>query len=171
MCVSFILYSLVGKAGSNSNTAYDGLWKAHIKGTLPGGGAGEPSARPPIPPGGYGASLSPADVDGIAKFLEEFTVRMLLPYLEVRVRNLNHQVSHKPYQNCILISNSLGLFAPFFSQLRLYVATYCSQLLLTCFTAQKMCANADAHQHTADFFIISGHNYVNGLAQPSYHHM
>lgn len=82
----------VGKGGINSNTAYDGLWRAHIKGTLPGGGAGEPPVRPPIPSGGYGASLSPADVDGIAKFLEEFTVRLLLPYLELRVRNLNHQV-------------------------------------------------------------------------------
>lgn len=82
----------IGTAGSSSNTAYDGLWKAHIKGTLPAGGAGEPPARPPVPPGGYGASMSPADVDGIAKFLEEFTVRLLLPYLEVRVRHLNHQV-------------------------------------------------------------------------------
>ena len=107
-----------GKAGSNSNTAYDGLWKAHIKGPLPGGGAGEPSARPPIPPGGYGASLSPADVDGIAKFLEEFTVRVLLPYLEVRVRNLNHQVSHKPHQNCIFSMSSATLL---FTAMSVYV--------------------------------------------------
>lgn len=82
-----------GKAESNSNIGYEGLWRAHIRGTMPGGGAGEPQARPSVPPQGYGASLSTADMEGVAKFLEEFTVRVLLPHLEVRVRNLNHQVS------------------------------------------------------------------------------
>ena len=32
-------------------------------------------------------------MEGVARFLEEFAVRALLPHLEVRVRNLNHQVS------------------------------------------------------------------------------
>ena len=54
--------------------------------------AGEPQVRPSIPPQGYGASLSTTDMQSIAKFLEEFAVRVLLPYLEVRVRTLNHQV-------------------------------------------------------------------------------
>lgn len=81
-----------GKAESNSNIGYEGLWRAHIRGTLPGGGAGEPQGRPPVPPQGYGAGLSTSDMEGVAKFLEEFAVRVLLPHLEVRVRNLNHQV-------------------------------------------------------------------------------
>lgn len=83
-----------GKAESNSNIGYEGLWRAHVRGTLPGGGAGEPQVRPLVPPQGYGASLSTSDMEGVARFLEEFTVRVLLPHLEVRVRNLNHQVSH-----------------------------------------------------------------------------
>lgn len=65
-------------------------------GTLPGGGAGEPQARPPVPSQGYGCSLSTSDMEGVARFLEEFAVRALLPHLEVRVRNLNHQVSIAP---------------------------------------------------------------------------
>ncbi len=36
--------------------------------------------------------LSTNDMEGVARFLEEFAVRVLLPHLEVRVRNLNHQV-------------------------------------------------------------------------------
>ena len=35
-------------------------------------------------------------MEGVARFLEEFAVRALLPHLEVRVRNLNHQVSIAP---------------------------------------------------------------------------
>ncbi|KAL3147776.1 hypothetical protein ABBQ32_002510 [Trebouxia sp. C0010 RCD-2024] len=82
-----------GKADSNSSIGYEGLWRAHIKGVLPGGGAGEPQARPPVPSQGYGSSLSTSDMEGVARFLEEFAVRALLPHLEVRVRNLNHQVT------------------------------------------------------------------------------
>ena len=82
-----------GKADSNSSIGYEGLWRAHIKGTLPGGGAGEPQARPPVPPEGYGSSLSTSDMEGVARFLEGFAVRALLPHLEIRLRNLNHQVS------------------------------------------------------------------------------
>ena len=81
-----------GKADSSSTIGYEGLWRAHIRGTLPGGGAGEPQTRPPVPPQGYGSSLSTSDMEGVAKFLEEFAVRVLLPHLEVRIRNLNHQV-------------------------------------------------------------------------------
>lgn len=82
-----------GKADSNSTIGYEGLWRAHIRGTIPGGGAGEPQTRPPVPPQGFGSSLSTSDMEGVARFLEEFAVRVLLPHLEVRVRNLNHQVS------------------------------------------------------------------------------
>ncbi|DBA74127.1 hypothetical protein WJX77_012500 [Trebouxia sp. C0004] len=82
-----------GKAESNSNIGYEGLWRAHIRGTLPGGGAGEPQGRPRVPPQGYGAGLSTNDMEGVARFLEEFAVRVLLPHLEVRVRSLNHQVT------------------------------------------------------------------------------
>lgn len=84
---------VTGKADSSSSIGYEGLWRAHIRGTLPGGGAGEPQARPPVPSQGYGSSLSTSDMEGVARFLEEFAVRALLPHLEVRVRNLNHQVS------------------------------------------------------------------------------
>lgn len=35
-------------------------------------------------------------MEGVARFLEEFAVRVLLPHLEVRIRNLNHQVSNPP---------------------------------------------------------------------------
>ncbi|KAK9823583.1 hypothetical protein WJX72_003982 [[Myrmecia] bisecta] len=72
---------------------YEGLWKAHIRGSIPGGGAGEPAERPPVPAAGLGARLTSADVDSISKFLEDFTVRALLPHLEGRVRGLNHQVT------------------------------------------------------------------------------
>ena len=82
-----------GKADSKSNIGYEGLWRAHIQGIMPGGGAGEPQTRPPVPPNGYGACLSTTDMQGVSTFLEEFTVRVLLPHLEVRVRNLNHQVT------------------------------------------------------------------------------
>lgn len=86
---------VTGKADSNSSIGYEGLWRAHIRGTMPGGGAGEPQARPPVPSQGYGSSLSTSDMEGVARFLEEFAVRALLPHLEVRVRNLNHQVRQR----------------------------------------------------------------------------
>ena len=41
---------------------------------------------------GLGAGLSKGDLDGVARFLEDFTVRALLPHMEARIRVLNHQV-------------------------------------------------------------------------------
>ena len=47
---------------------------------------------------GLGAALSHADLQAIAAALEDFTVRFLLPDLELRLRALNQQVSlpHTP---------------------------------------------------------------------------
>ena len=41
---------------------------------------------------GLGAALSSADLAAVRRFLEEFTVRSLLPHLEARLRAVNFQV-------------------------------------------------------------------------------
>ncbi|BDA40386.1 probable trafficking protein particle complex subunit 8 [Coccomyxa sp. Obi] len=82
-----------GKGDPASVLGYESLWRAPLPGTLPGGGAGEPPSRPPVPPAGYGACLTKANLDDIKRFLEDFAVRALLPAMEARVRALNHQVT------------------------------------------------------------------------------
>ncbi len=41
---------------------------------------------------GMGAALGSADLAAVRRFLEEFTVRSLLPHLEARLRAVNFQV-------------------------------------------------------------------------------
>lgn len=43
---------------------------------------------------GLGACLTPANLEDIKRFVEDFAVRALLPAMEARVRALNHQVIH-----------------------------------------------------------------------------
>ena len=45
---------------------------------------------------GLGAALSSADLAAVRRFLEEFTVRSLLPHLEARLRAVNFQVPSAP---------------------------------------------------------------------------
>ena len=39
-----------GKGDPASVLGYESLWRPPLPGTLPGGGAGEPPSRPPVPP-------------------------------------------------------------------------------------------------------------------------
>ncbi|KAK9916791.1 hypothetical protein WJX75_007099 [Coccomyxa subellipsoidea] len=82
-----------GRGDPSSKLGYESLWRHPLPGTLPGGGAGEPPSRPPVPTGGYGECLTKANLDDIKRFLEDFAVRALLPAMEARVRALNHQVT------------------------------------------------------------------------------
>ena len=67
-------------------------WRAYMRATVPGGGAGEPTTRPAVPPQGLGAALSSTNLQDLAAFVEDFAVRALLPAMETRLRTLNHQV-------------------------------------------------------------------------------
>ncbi|KXZ49490.1 hypothetical protein GPECTOR_21g716 [Gonium pectorale] len=58
-----------------------------------GGGAGEPLARPPGPPGGVGAFLTVQDLDAVGAFVREFVSRTLLPRLEERMARLNTSIT------------------------------------------------------------------------------
>ena len=59
---------------------------------MPGGGAGEPAQRPPVPAAGLGAWLGDSDVAGLRVFVHDWAVRGVIPHLEARLRALNLQV-------------------------------------------------------------------------------
>lgn len=67
-------------------------WVDLLHGCLPGGGGGEAAQRVAVPAGGLGAWLSGADLSSLAAFVQELSVRCLLPHMETRLRALNTQV-------------------------------------------------------------------------------
>ena len=38
-----------GSGDPKASMGYEGLWRAHLRSCVPGGGAGEPEARPAVP--------------------------------------------------------------------------------------------------------------------------
>ncbi|KAL4852692.1 Trafficking protein particle complex subunit 8 [Chlorella vulgaris] len=68
-------------------------WVDLLHGCLPGGGGGEAAQRVAVPAGGLGAWLSGADLSSLAAFVQELSVRCLLPHMETRLRALNTQVT------------------------------------------------------------------------------
>ena len=44
------LVRINSSSGPEGRVGYEGMWRSHVRRTLPGGGAGEPAARPPVPP-------------------------------------------------------------------------------------------------------------------------
>ena len=42
---------------------------------------------------GIGSSLADSDLRALTSFLEDFSIRSLLPHLETRMRTLYHQVA------------------------------------------------------------------------------
>lgn len=79
-------------AQDGSNARPQPPWASMLHGCLPGGGAGEPAQRVPVPAGGLGASLSDGDVSGLELFVRELATRCILPHVEARLRALNAQV-------------------------------------------------------------------------------
>ncbi|KAK9805365.1 hypothetical protein WJX73_007226 [Symbiochloris irregularis] len=77
---------------ANGEPGHAGLWRAHFQPRLPRASAGELPDRPEEPDQGLGAALSSTDLKTITQVLEDFTVRYLLPDLELRLRALNQQV-------------------------------------------------------------------------------
>eukprot|EP00873_Tetraselmis_striata_P038913 jgi/Tetstr1/459177/TSEL_004623.t1 len=74
--------------------AVGALWRACFRPGLPGGGAGEPEVRVAAEDEGeVGLHLTAANLEGLAIFMRDFTVRGLVPYMEGRIRLLNHQIT------------------------------------------------------------------------------
>lgn len=60
--------------------------------TIPGGGGGEPAARPEVPSSGVAAWLAPSDAQALAEYVRGICVQAIIPHVEARMRALNAQV-------------------------------------------------------------------------------